>query len=421
MHSERPDIERLLGESRRAGRRRRAALLALAVVAAVALAAFWFAGGSPDDGASYVTTPVTRGNLTVIVTATGAVQPTKQVEISSELSGTVRTVEVDYNDPVTVGQVLARLDTDKLEAAIAQSRAGLEARIARVAEAEATEIEARTEFQRTRTLAERDLASAQTLQAAEAALARAIAATTVARADVKLAEANLRVDETNLAKACICSPINGVVLERNVDAGQIVASSFQAPVLFTIAEDLSQMELRVNIDEADMGTVRVGQPASFTVEAYPERHFPAEIASVRYAPQTIDGVVTYAAILSIDNREHLLRPGMTATAGIRVEQVDDGLLVPNEALRYAPPLEATAGAAGSGLLGLLLPRPGARQVPAATPPPRDGSLRTLWVLKDGMPTPVEVRTGATDGHMTVILDGALQAGDAIITDQMQHR
>lgn len=411
-----PDVKAALGVGRPHARGRALLLTVLILVAVSAGAAFWSLGAAGDPTEVYVTAPASRGDLTAVVTATGTVEPTNLVEISSELSGTIRSVDVDHNDTVTVGQVLAHLDTGKLEAAVAHGRATVEARVARIAEADATVAETLAQLDRTRALADRDITSLQSLQTSEAAHARAEAGALVARADAKVAEADLSLDEADLGKACICSPINGVVLERNVDVGQIVASSLQAPVLFTIAEDLSQMELRVDIDEADMGAVRVGQTASFGVEAYQGRVFPAVISELRYAPQTIDGVVTYQAILSIDNADLLLRPGMTATAEIIVEEIRGALMAPNAALRFAPPAaaEEAEGGSGGGLLGLLIPRRPSEQ-PAQPPASPDGG-RTVWILRDGAPVPVEVRTGATDGLVTVIVEGDLRDGDLVVTE-----
>lgn len=415
MTPEAPNINVALGVNRAPRRGRRVLLAVLALALLGGGVALWRARTAEDPAAAYSTAPVERGDLTAVVTATGTVEPTNLVEISSELSGTIRSVDVDFNHEVKVGQVLAHLDTGKLEAAVAHGRATLEARRARIAEAEATVAETLAQLNRIRALAARDITSLQSLQTAEAAHARAEAGALVARADARVAEADLSLDEADLAKACICSPIDGVVLERNVDVGQIVASSLQAPVLFTIAEDLSQMELRVDIDEADMGVVRVGQTARFRVEAYQGRVFPAVISELRYAPQTIDGVVTYKAILSIDNADLLLRPGMTATAEIVVEEIRDALLVPNAALRFAPPAapEATEGG-GGGLLGLLIPRRPAEQ--AVQPQVGADGARTLWVLRDLRPTPVQVRTGATDGLTTVILEGDLAEGELAVTE-----
>ncbi|MGE0230398.1 MAG: efflux RND transporter periplasmic adaptor subunit [Flavobacteriaceae bacterium] len=414
MISAKQDIKTVLGVTPRRGAIWRWIVFALVVLTLGLVAWYWLAQSGRGDQAIYATTPAAIGDLTVAVTATGTVEPTNQVDISSELSGIVRAVKVNFNDKVVVGQELAQLDTDKLEASAARSRAVLSARQAQVAQAEATVQETLAQLERSQELAERNVTAAQTLQSSVATHARAMAALAVARAEVEVAEADLRSDETNLAKACICSPINGVVLERNVEVGQVVASTLQAPVLFTIAEDLAEMELRVDIDEADVGKVHLNQPATFTVEAYQGRTFPAKIAELRYAPQTVEGVVTYKAILSIDNAQLLLRPGMTATADIIVDEVTQALIVPNAALRFTPPVEEQ-GTGGGGLLGLLMPRRPSSQSTSTTEPSGQG-MHTIWVLRDGRPAPVTVRTGSTDGLMTVIVEGTLAPGDPVITD-----
>ena len=388
-------------------------LVAVAVLAALALvASLWLYSGSTNS-VRYVTEPVTRGNLTVIVTATGSVQPTNKVDVSSELSGTVRKVFVDYNSPVKAGQVLAQLDTDKLVATLNSSRAKLAAAKAKVAEAEVTAGEKERELARNVALAKTQAVSARDHDQALAARDRAVTALESARADVKVAEADVQINETNLTKASIVSPINGVILTRSVDPGQTVASSLQAPVLFSIAEDLKQMELRVDVDEADVGKVRVGQTATFGVDAFPERKFPATIRDVRYASETTQGVVTYKAVLNIDNSELLLRPGMTATAEIKVTEVNDALLVPNAALRYAPP--ATEAASSSSLISRFLPGP--PRFRAAAPREDTGHDRTVWVLRNGTPATVKIVTGASDGKRTDVQSGELQAGQAVIVDQ----
>jgi len=389
---------------------------AAALLAGVVGAGLWLTVGGGPTPDPFVTEVLSRGPLTVTVTATGTVEPTNLVEISSELSGMVREVLVDHNDAVEIGQRLARLDTAKLDAQLAHARAALAARLARVAEAEATLREATDQHERVSALADRNFSTVQARDAAFANLRRAEAAVAVARADADVARADLLLDETNLAKACICSPIRGVVLERNVEPGQIVASSLNTPILFTIAEDLAQMALRVDVDEADMGLVRVGQSARFTVEAYQGRSFPAAISELRYAPQTIDGVVTYEALLTIDNAELLLRPGMTATAEIIVAQVDDALLVPNAALRFTPPPVAEDAKSGGGLLGLLIPRRPGAAAPGAAPKIDAEGWRTIWSARDGETAPIKVRVGASDGLRTEILDGPLAPGDRVITD-----
>lgn len=386
---------------------------ALAGVALLtATAAYWLSG----DGARamrYITAQAQRDNLTVIVTATGSVQPTKKVDVSSELSGTVRKVLVDYNSPVKAGQTLAELDTDKLSATLDSSRARLETAKAKVAEGEATVIEKQRDLMRKRTLASKQFTSAHDLDVAQAAYERANAAVSSARADVGVAEAELKLNQTNLAKACICSPIDGVILKRNVDPGQTVASSLQAPVLFSIAQDLRQMELQVDVDEADVGQVRVGQRATFTVDAFADRRFPATIRDVRYASEIIQGVVTYKAVLDIDNSELLLRPGMTATAEIRVTEIADALLVPNAALRYQPPSNNDSARQPSLLRRIM---PGPPQFRPAAPREETGAARTVWALQNGVPAPVKVTIGASDGKRTEIAAGDIKPGQQLVID-----
>ena len=393
-------------------RRRNLIWAAVAVIAGVGLYAAWSMSGS-QPGMSYATEPVTRGNLTVLVTATGSAQPITQVNISSELSGTVRKVLVDYNSPVKTGQVLAELDMDKLKASVENVRAKLEASKAKVADAAASIEEKRGQYERRRVLAAKQAASAEDLDLAKAAYDRAIAQHASALAEVKVAEADLRLNEINLTKACICSPIDGVILTRNVDPGQIVASSLQAPVLFVIAEDLRRMELRVDVDEADVGKIKIGHKATFSVDAYPERKFPAEIKDIRYGSEVVQGVVTYKAILSIDNSELLIRPGMTATAEIVVQHVSDALLVPNPALRFSPATTQTGGQQRSFLQRLLPGRPRFR------PPSKQadtGANRTVWTLRNGVPAAVPVVIGVTDGRRTEIAEGDIAADQRVIVD-----
>jgi HlyD family secretion protein len=418
-HQERIDIEEIVdrevstsGWLQRPVARWTAAILATLLLLAIGWSFF---GG--DTAVRYLTEPATRGNLIVIVTATGSVQPTNRVDVSSELSGTIRDVLVDYNSPVTAGQQLAELDTDKLEATVESSRAKLAAAKAKVADAEATVVEKERDLARKKTLAEKQYTSTQDLDLAQAAYDRAVAALASTRADVGVAEAELKLNETNLGKACICSPINGVVLERNVDPGQFVATSLQAPVLFSIAEDLKQMELQVDVDEADVGTIKKGQRASFSVDAFPDRKFPATIRDVRFASEVIQGVVTYKAVLDIDNSELLLRPGMTATAEITTTEIADALLVPNAALRFTPPTSDTVE--DQSFLRRIIPGP-----PRFRPASRraeTGPNRTIWVLRQGEPTPVEVSIGLSDGKRTRVVSGEIGAGHELIIDQIASK
>lgn len=385
----------------------------LAIAALVVAGSLTWLLGTREAVPAYLIEPAVRGDLTVIVTATGSVQPVNKVEVSSELSGTIRKVLVDFNSLVVPGQVLAELDTEKLAATVENSRAKLNAAVAQVALAEATVAETQRVYERRTTLAAKQFATEHELQAAQAAFRRALASLESAKAEVGVARADLKVNETNITKATIRSPIRGIVLTRNVDPGQTVAVSLQAPILFTIAEDLRQMELQVDVDEADVGRLGIGQKATFSVDAYPDRKFPAQIRDVRFGSEIVQGVVTYKAVLMIDNAELLLRPGMTATAEIVVQEVQNALLVPNAALRFAPaPSEAKQQS--DGFLRRLLPR-----MPAFRPASRQeetGANRTVWLLRSGEPHAVAVVTGATDGRYTEVLEGKISQDDPVIVD-----
>jgi HlyD family secretion protein len=387
----------------------------LAVVLVLAAVWAWQTSRSSSGTITYITTPVSRGDLTVTVSATGTLQPTNQVDISSELSGTVATVAADYNDVVKKGETLAALKTDNLTANVNLAQATLEARQADVATAQATVEQTASVFARTQKLAASGYDTQTTFDAAKADSDRAVAALASAKANLDIAGANLDIAKSNLSKAAIVSPIDGVVLSRAVEPGQIVASSLQAPVLFTLAEDLSKMEAQVSVDEADVGKVAVGNTATFTVEAFQNRVFPAKISQVRFSPVTVEGVVTYTAILTIDNADLSLRPGMTATATITVDQVKDALLVPNAALRYAPPAATTRRSGGAGLLGLLMPSRGPGEQQAASSQQTAGGKRVMWVLRDGKSTGVHVTIGLTDGTNTAVTSDELVAGDRVIT------
>ncbi len=390
------------------------------VLAAVGAYLVAFPGGDTDPQVKYVTENLGRGPLTQTVTATGTVEPTNKVEISSELSGTIRSVAVDFNDRVGTAQVLAVLDTGKLEAELSHARASLVVRRAQLQEAQATLEEARLALERTRALSERDFASRATRESAEATHQRATAGVAVARANIEVAEADLLTAETNLAKATIRSPIDGVVMSRSVELGQTVAASLQAPVLFTLAEDLAAMQLEVDIDEADVGQVREGQTAVFTVDAWRDQRFPAEVTMVRVAPEIINNVVTYTAVLSLDNSELLLRPGMTATVDIVVNEVRDALLLPNAALRFAPPAAETDDS-GGGVLGMLLPRPPRGGGDNARVAADGDGRRTVYRLDNNEPVPVVIRVGVSDGAYTEVIDGDLAAGTAVIVDSVTAR
>jgi HlyD family secretion protein len=412
--TEKLDVERVLRQGAQSHGSGRRVVWIVAALLVVAFAGYWFTrNGGADTATSYRTTPVTQGALSVLVTATGSVQPTNQVDVSSELSGIVIKVNVDYNSPVNVGQVLAELDTDKLEATVQSSRAKLNAAKAKVSETEATVAEKKQDFERKTSLVEKKITSGFDFEAAKAAYARAVAARESALADVGVAQAELDLNETNLAKAKIYSPIDGVVLSRDVEPGQTVASSLQAPILFSIAEDLKQMEIQVDVDEADVGQVKEGQSASFSVDAYPDRTFDAEIRQLRFGSEETSGVVTYKAVLTTDNSELLLRPGMTATAEIRVQHIEDAVLVPNAALRFTPPKDEGDGDNRSFLRKIL---PGPPRFRRSKPIETSGPNRTVWVLKDGEPAAVDVVIGPSDGRNTQVVKGDIAPGTPVIVD-----
>ncbi|MCF6368615.1 efflux RND transporter periplasmic adaptor subunit [Rhizobium halophilum] len=406
-----PDLAAILASQGRKPRARRLSwVLALVLLVGGGIGGYVYIRES-GPSYTYTTRPIERGNLQVIVTATGSVQPTDQVDISSELSGTIRTVHVTYNSLVKSGDVLAELDTNKLQADVENARAQLASTRANLLKAETDVASTKLTFDRLTGLAERNITSQQDLDAARFAHQAAVAAKAVSEASVQSAEASLRLAEVSLGKSKIISPIDGVILTRDVEPGQTVASSLNAPVLFTIAGDLRQMELQVAVDEADVGQVREGQEAKFSVDAYPDQDFPAEIQTIRYASETVSNVVTYKAILSVENDDLLLRPGMTATADITVQSVEDALLVPNAALRYEPPASARRSS-GSILTRLFRPprRAGDRQSAG------NGSDRSVWVLRNGAPQQVDVEAGPSDGQSTVVRSGEIEEGDLVVTD-----
>jgi HlyD family secretion protein len=397
------------------------------VIALVAIIIGYLIFGRSGNGdTKYITQQVTRGGLTVTVTATGNLEPRNQVDIGSELSGTIRSVAVDVNDPVKSGQVLTKLDTSRLEAQVLQAQSTLASAQARVLQAVAGLKEARANYarlQKVRELSGNKLPSQQDMDVAEAAVSQGEGEEAAARAAVAQSQANLDVVKTDLSKTDIKSPINGVVLVRSVEPGQTVASSLQAPVLFTLAEDLKKMELHVDVDEADIGSVEIGQQASFTVDAFPNRQFHAKITRVDYASNntqkssssssqgsqasaTSTGVVTYETVLEVDNSDLLLRPGMTATAEIVTTSIKDAVLVPNAALRFTPEGVEVPGAPPNaqqsrGALSALMPTMPRRFF--GTQQRGGGRMGRVWVLEDGKPALAMFKPGATDGRMTQVL------------------
>ena len=383
----------------------------------VTIVIFFVVKNRRPEQVQYQTEQVRRGDLVVTVSATGTLAPVEEVEVGIEVSGTIKTVLVDYNDRVTVGQVLAVLDTTRLEAQALQSGSALASAKAKVVQAEATLQEAKIKMARLNQVKELSggkVPAPYDLDTAKATLARAKADLASAKAVVEQAQGALNVNRTDIKKAVIHSPINGVVLVRSVEPGQTVASQFQAPVLFKLAEDLTKMELQVDVDEADVGVVHEGQDATFTVDAYPDRTFPAKIIQVRYGSETKEGVVTYKTVLTVDNSELSLRPGMTATATIIVNKKENVLLVANAALRFSPPkIEPAKKQTSTGLLGAMLPRP--PHSDSKPPLPSTSKQQQVWRVGDSGLIPVTITKGATDGISTEIINGPVDEGTALVT------
>lgn len=402
-----------------------AALVLLILLAG--LAAFYFLHKGAKHGPVFESTTVGSGKLAITVTATGNLEATNQVDVGSELSGIVTTVLADYNDSVKQGQPLAYLDNTKYEAAVQKSKAEVASAKAAYQEAVASRDVAEKTFNRytkTRKLTNNQMPSIEILEQAEADYKKAVAGVASAEAAIMAAEASLKSDETDLAKTVVYSPTDGIVLDRDIDEGQTVAASLEAPVLFTVAEDLRKMELQVDIDEADVGQVLEGQKAVFTVDAYPEESFNATITQVRYGADTNDGVVTYTAVLEVQNPDLLLRPGMTATADITVKEVSDHLLLPNSALRFTPAFLGAPAAAGGdnrSFLSKLMPGPppqhdmkgpsAEQQLPA--------NQAKIWVVDaGGMPRDIVVEKLASDGIMTAVSSDTLKEGMHVITNEV---
>ena len=421
MTNEKEAIKNLLGEAQPKTWSMRKKIVA-GVVAVVVISAFSWWMGSKEAGPRYLTESISRGNLVVNVTANGTLEAEREVTIGSELSGIVENVLVDVNDTIKRGQVLIELDTANLQATVLKAKAALASAQATKKEAEATLVEANAKYQRL--LNVRKLSGGKTPAQTEideqaAVVARAEASVETAKAQIQNAEAELETANTDLTKAYISSPIDGVVLARSVEPGYAVAASLQAVELLTIASDLRNLELEIDVDEADVSMVKPGQKATFTVSAYPNKNFPATLTKVAYGPDKTEettNVVTYTAYLTVANNDLLLRPGMTATARIVTESRDNVLLVPNTALRFVPSVSVGSSAVSSLMMG----------------PPRSNNKKsndvggaaaqrqsTVWVLRGNNAEQLSIITGASDGTKTEVISGDLKEGDLVITSQLK--
>jgi len=431
-----------------------APVAAALVVAAIGLRAVLH---RDDPAPTYETAPVTRGRVASVVTASGTLSPLVTVQVGSQVSGRIQWLGADFNSRVKKGQVIAKIDPSLFDSALEQARANEVAAVAAVQGAEATLADARRQNDRNQTLAAKKLVAQADADTALAKMQSAEADLSAAKARVAQMKAARLQAQTNLDYTTITSPINGVVIARDVDVGQTVAASLQAPTIFELAEDLAKMEVHTSVAESDVGRVTQGMPVQFTVDAYAGEKFAGIVKEVRYSPKTVQNVVTYDAVVSVENSELKLRPGMTADVSFVVEELPDTLMVPNTALRFRPPGAAAPSGAGApgagaprgaGAPGASAPRDGGGSrgnaspgaiadrrgdaagavVPAGGPKPAGDAApgagpdaprrarRAVWVLQDdGTPKQVQVQVGPSDGKNTAVVGGDLAEGDRVIT------
>jgi HlyD family secretion protein len=381
-------------------------VLWLVVIVGLLLIAFIVRQFRQAQAADYQIATVTRGPITQAVTATGTLNPVVNVQVGSQVSGNIAKLLVDFNSQVKAGEVVAQIDPALFQATVTQAEGDL-------ASAQAALELARLNAKRTQELFAHKTSS-------QADLDQAMANLHQAEANVKIKQGALDKAKTDLEHCTITSPIDGVVISRNVDVGQTVAASLQAPVIFQIANDLTKMQIDANVAEADVGTVQVGQDVDFTVDAFPAQTFRGKVVQVRNAPITVQNVVTYDTVIGVNNPDLKLKPGMTANVAIIVAQKDNVLQLKNAALRYRP-AEAAAGEMGAprsagGGSALRAPT-GAQRSPGRE---RRSSERTVYALSGGRPQPVQIKTGISDGVVTEAIEG-LKEGDRVVTGELASK
>jgi HlyD family secretion protein len=391
--------------------------LIVIVIVGAAVAGYWFWKHPGEKGPDYKTAEITRGDLIQLVTATGQVNPKTNVDVGSQVSGIISKLLVDFNSPVTNGQIIAQLDPSTYKAIVAEARADLENSKAGLELAQAEE--------------ERQSALFQSKIVAQSDFDTAVAAFHQAQAQVMLKQAALQQAEVNLAYTTVYAPVDGVVISRNVDVGQTVAASLSAPTLFMIANDLTKMQIDALVSEADIGGIETNQTVNFTVDAFPSRTFQGVVLQIRNAAQTNQNVITYDTVIGVDNSDLKLRPGMTANVSIITAQRNDVLKIPNGALRFHPPESNEArkenAVAAASNAPIVTAGGGMRGGQGGGGPGQGKSGRphvervshTVYVLakgpdgKEAIPKPVQIRTGINDGVFTQLVDG-LKEGDEVI-------
>lgn len=360
---------------------------------------------------TYKTAPVERGPIVASVSATGNLSAVKTVQVGTQVSGTIQKLYVDYNSRVRQGQPIAEIDPSLFNASVEQSQGNYLSAQANLQKARASLADAERTLARNRKLLAEGIISQGDFDAAETAYQTARAGMNAAEGTVSQTRGALMQSRTNLRYSVIRSPVDGVVISRAVDVGQTVAASFQTPTLFTIAQDLTKMQIEVSVDEADISRIKLDQQAVFSVDSYPEREFNGKVVQIRTAPVITQNVVTYVVVVNVDNSDLKLMPGMTANVSIRVDSRDDVLKIPPAALRFKPKLQEGVrngkGAAG-GPSTPMRGRPGGRKGAAG---------QQVYVLRDGKPVAVQIKTGIASNSAVELTEGALKEGDEVIVEQ----
>ena len=391
--------------------RSRIGILAVAGLALAAGLALTYRGRG--NGPRFSTAVVDRGDIADVVGATGLLQAVTTVQVGSQVSGTIKELYADFNSNVKKGQVIARLDPSLFEARVAQAKANLASARADVDRAQAAITDAKQKFERARQLAAQNLLPPSDLESAQAAYDSALAQYAASKAAVSQSEAALNQAQVDLAHTVIEAPIDGVVLARNVDVGQTVAASFSTPTLFTIAQDLTKMEIDTSVDEADISRISVGQPVTFTVDSYPETRFAGKVVQIRNAPVITQNVVTYVVVIGVDNKELKLKPGMTANVSIETARKENVLKLPAAALRFKP-----KGGKGSK------DARDAKEKPAGADPRKmkKGAGQQVFILSaEQKPVAVPIKTGITNDGQVELVEGTLKENDEVIVEQLSSQ
>ncbi len=398
-------------------------IIAAIIVVLIGAGAFTFYK-SRNGAVKFKTTPVTSGPLRSTVTATGTMNAVTTVLVGTQVSGTLKKLYVDFNSKVKKGQIIAEIDPAILQAQVDQARANVLGAQANVEKAKATMEDSRRTKERNRQLFSENLIARSDLDTAETNYETNNALLGTARAQVAQTEAALRFAETNLRYTKIVSPVDGVVVSRSVDVGQTVAASFQTPTLFTIAQDLTKMQIDTSIDEADIGKIKVGQDVEFTVDAYPENTFRGIVDQIRIAPITVQNVVTYDVVIKVDNADLRLKPGMTANVIVVVVSKDSALKIPNAALRFRPSekdgVAVSKGSADKAGKGPSVP---AADKTGSRPLGKGGGTSvqkgyTVWILENDKPKQVQVTIGISDGSFTEVTSGDVKEGQEVIIESL---